>query len=94
MHCIFCPHVSCLHPFIIKTPLYEASLSLPKETKIGLKIEQFEKLGVTIVKRTKSKTRMQITEFPTRHKRACSEGNTGNVDEVFVSQVFYVSQVF
>ena len=46
------------------------------------------------MKRTKSKTRMQITEFPRRHERACSEGNTGNVGEVFVSHVFYVSQVF
>ena len=41
----------------------------------------------SIVKRTKFKNRMQITAFAARlsqHKRQCSEGNTGNVGEVFV----------
>ena len=44
----------------------------------------------SIAKRTKSKNRMQITEFSSRlsqHKRVLRE-ITGNVGEVFVSQVF------
>ena len=42
-----------------------------------------------IVKRTKSKNRMQWIPRETRSTEACSEGNTGNVGEVFsFSQVF------
>ena len=42
----------------------------------------------SIAKRTKSKNRMEVTEFPVRLSQPCSEGNTRNVSEVFVSQVF------
>ena len=43
-----------------------------------------------IAKRTKSKNRMQITEFPAGlgQRKPSFEGNTRNVGEVFVSQVF------
>ena len=43
----------------------------------------------SIAKCTKSKTRMQITGFFARQSTlAWSEGNTWNVREIFVSQVF------